>query len=126
MAEIAGSDERAVLTHVRDNYVLDLSHARRGRALNRLLGSLMDPASRERFSRDEAAYCDGYGLPPDQRQAVVERDWAQLLELGASVFYTFKLAMVDHISMQHLSAAFTGMSPAEFAAVMRAGGRHFG
>ena len=110
----------------RDNYVLDLAQARRGYALNRLLGSLTDAASRRRFSRDEAAYCDAFGLSPEQRQAVVERDWPGLLELGASVFYAFKLTMVDRTSMQHLSAAFTGMSAEEFAAVMRAGGRTFG
>ncbi len=114
------------MTQARDNYVLDLTLARRGYALNRLLGSLMDVANRQRFSRDEAAYCAEYGLSPEQRRAVMERDWTQLLELGASVFYAFKLTMVDRTSMQHLSAAFTGMSPEEFAAVMRAGGRNFG
>ncbi len=117
------------MTHVslaRDNYVLDLAQARRGYALNRLLGSLMDPANRQRFGRDEAAYCADYGLSAQQRRAVIERDWAQLLELGASVFCAFKLTMVDRTSMQHLSAAFTGMSPEEFAAVMAAGGRNFG
>jgi len=116
----------ATTTTTRDNYVLDLAQARRGYALNRLLGSLTDTANRRRFSGDEAAYCDAYGLTPEQRRAVMERDWAALLELGASVFYAFKLTMVDRTSMQHLSAAFTGMSAEEFAAVMRAGGRTFG
>jgi len=114
------------MTPVRDNYVLDLTQARRGYALNRLLGSLMDAANRQRFSVDEAAYCADYELSPAQRRAVIEPDWAQLLELGASVFYACKLTMVDRTSMQHLSAAFTGMTPEEFAGVMRAGGRNFG
>jgi protocatechuate 4,5-dioxygenase alpha subunit len=107
----------------RDNYVLDLAQARRGYALNRLLGSLMDPANRKRFGADEGAYCAGYGLSPEQQRAIIERDYAALLEEGASVFYAFKLTMVDRKTMQHLSAGFTGMSPEEFAAVMRAGGR---
>lgn len=110
----------------RDNYVLDLAQARRGYALNRLLGSLMDPAARRRFSADEDAYCAARGLSPAQRRAVVERDYPALLEEGASVFYAFKLTMVDRQQMQHLSATFTGMSPEEFDAVMRAGGRRFG
>ena len=113
-------------TTTRDNYVLDLAQARRGYILNRLLASLTDAANRQQFSRDEAGYCDGYRLTGEQRQAVMDRDWAALLELGASVFYAFKLTMVDRTSMQHLSAAFTGMSAEEFAAVMRAGGRTFG
>jgi protocatechuate 4,5-dioxygenase alpha subunit len=111
------------MTVARDNYVLDLAEARRGYALNRLLGSLMDPANRERFGADEAAYCDGYGVSLEARRAVVERDYTALLEHGASVFYAFKLTMVDRKTMQHLSAGFTGMSPEEFDAVMRAGGR---
>lgn len=114
------------MTPARDNYVLDLARIRRGYALNQLLGSLADAGNRRRFSRDEVAYCDAFGLSPEQRRAVLDRDWAALLELGASVFYAFKLTMVDQMSMQHLSAAFTGMSPEEFAAVMRAGGRTFG
>ena len=105
----------------RDNYVLDLAQARRGYALNRLLGSLMDPENRERFGADEAAYCEGYGLSPEQRRAVIERDYAALLEEGASVFYAFKLTMVDRKTMQHLSAGFTGMSPEEFAATRGSG-----
>ena len=50
----------------RDNYVLDLAQARRGYALNRLLGSLMDPANRKRFGADEAAYCTA-SSPPAMR-----------------------------------------------------------
>lgn len=110
----------------RDNYVLGLGQARNGYALNRLLGSLMSPANRARFSADEAAYCESYGLSPSQREAVVSRDYPALLEQGASVFCAFKLTMVDGRKMQHLSSAFTGMSPEEFDTVMRAGGRRFG
>lgn len=114
------------MTRVRDDYLLDLAQTRRGYPLNRLLRSLMDEGSRQRFSRDEAAYCAAYRLSAEQQRAVMQRDWAQLLELGASVFCAFKLAMVDRTSMQDLGAAFTGMSAAEFTAVMRAGGRRFG
>lgn len=110
----------------RDNYVLDLAQARRGYALNRLLGSLMSAENRARFAADEGAYCDRHGLTPAQRRAVCERDYATLLEEGASVFCAFKLTMADRRKMQHLSAPFTGMSPDEFDAVMRAGGRRFG
>ena len=114
------------MTVARDNYVLDLAEARRGHALNRLLGSLMDASNRERFGADESAYCDGYGLSPAAKRAVAERDYTALLEQGASVFCAFKLTMVDRKTMQHLSAGFTGMSPEEFDAVMRAGGRQPG
>jgi protocatechuate 4,5-dioxygenase alpha chain len=37
-----------------------------------------------------------------------------------------KLAMVDKKSVQDLGAVFTGMTPEEFTATMRSGGRRFG
>ena len=35
-------------------------------------------------------------------KAILERDWTAMLELGGSIFYTFKLAMLDGKSMQYL------------------------
>ena len=109
-----------------DDYVLDLTQNRRGYALNRMCGSLKHAGNRARFAADEAAYCDSYGLSPEQRKAILERDWIGMLDLGASIFYTFKLAMADKKSMQYLGGVFTGMTQEEFAAALRAGGRRFG
>jgi protocatechuate 4,5-dioxygenase alpha subunit len=114
------------MAKARENYVLDLTQCRRGYALNRLCGSLKDTGNRLRFSEDEAAYCDAYGLSPEQKHAVLDRDWTAMLELGGSIFCTFKLAMLDQKSMQYLGGVFTGMSAEEFAAAMRSGGRRFG
>ncbi|WP_223189368.1 hypothetical protein [Nonomuraea terrae] len=114
------------MTKAQDNYLLDLAASRRGYAINRLCGSLKDPENRHRFSEDEAAYCDAYGLSPEQKRAILERDWTAMLDLGASIFYTFKLAVLDGKSMQHLGGVFTGMSAEEFTAAMRSGGRRFG
>ncbi|NKQ51414.1 protocatechuate 3,4-dioxygenase [Amycolatopsis sp. K13G38] len=110
----------------RDDYVLDLTQNRRGYAINRLCGSLKDAGNRRRFSEDESAYCDAYRLSPEQKKAVLERDWTGMQELGASIFYTYKLAMLDGTSMQDLGGVFTGMSTEEFVAAMHAGGRRFG
>lgn len=110
----------------KDDYVLDLTQARRGYALNRLCGSLRHAQNRERFSADEAAYCDEYGLPEEQKTAVLQRDWIAMQELGASIFYTFKLAMLDRRSMQYLGGVFTGMTTEEFTAALLAGGRRIG
>jgi hypothetical protein len=63
------------MTRARDDYPLDLSRNRRGYALNRMCGSLKSPDDRRRFSADEGAYCDAYGLSPEQKKAVLERDW---------------------------------------------------
>ncbi len=114
------------MTIARDDYPLDLAAQRRGYALNRLCGSLRDEENRRRFSADEGAYCDAYGLTPAQRSAVLRRDWTAMLDHGGSIFYTVKLAMLDRRSMQYLGGVFTGMTAEEFTAAMRAGGRDLG
>jgi protocatechuate 4,5-dioxygenase alpha chain len=107
-------------------YVFDAEDSRRGYALNRLCGSLKYADSREKFKADEAAYCDAYRLSPEQRDAVLTRQWTKMLELGGSIFYVFKLAVLDNRSMQYLGGVFTGMSAEDFTEAMKAGGRSFG
>jgi protocatechuate 4,5-dioxygenase, alpha chain len=114
------------MSKAQDNYILDLTQNRRGYALNRMCGSFKDSENRDRFTADEAAYCDAYGLSPQQKQAVLDRDWIGMSDLGASIFYIFKLAMMDKKSMQYLGGVFTGMTADEFAAELSAGGRSFG
>lgn len=120
------SGKGIAMARAKDNYLLDLEGSRRGYAINRLCGSLKGEENRRRFSRDEATYCDAHGLSPEQKKAILERDWIAMLDLGASIFYTFKLAMLDGRSMQYLGGVFTGMSAEEFAAALRSGGRSFG
>jgi len=107
-------------------YVFDTAESRRGQALNRLCGSLKDAAERERFRADEAAYCAAYGLTPEQRDAVLERNWTRMLDLGGSIFYVFKLAVLDQRSMQYLGGVFTDMTTEEFTQALKSGGRSFG
>lgn len=107
-------------------YVFDAAENRRGRALNQLCGSLKYAENRARFKADEPAYCETYGLTTEQRDALLERDWNRMMELGGSIFYVFKLAMVDQKSMQYLGGVFTGMTTEEFAEALKAGGRSFG
>lgn len=104
-------------------YVFDGRAGRRGYRLNKMLMTFRDPAARQRFLADEAAYCTEFGLTDTQRTAVLERDWRALCDEGGSIFYVFKLAMVDGRSMQYLGGVFTGMTEDEFVAMMRAGGK---
>ncbi|TCK22244.1 MFS transporter [Pseudonocardia endophytica] len=107
-------------------YVFDGATSRRGYRMNKMFMSLRDTASRATFGADEAGYCDRFGLTPDQRRAVLERDWTAMLELGGSIFYVYKLAMMDGHSMQYLGGVFTGTDEESFTAAMRAGGRRDG
>ena len=103
--------------------IFDGETSRRGFRMNKLFMSLRSAESRDRFSADEAAYCREFGLTAEQEQAVLARDWNAMIDLGGSIFYVYKLAMMDGRSMQYLGGVFTGMTEEEFVAVMRAGGR---
>ena len=106
-----------------DTYIFDGQMSRRGYRMNKLFMSLRDEPARKRFRADEATYCDEFGLTPEQKKAVIERDWQAMLDLGGSIFYVYKLAMMDGKSMQYLGGVFTGMTEEEFVAALRAGGR---
>jgi protocatechuate 4,5-dioxygenase alpha chain len=106
--------------------IFDGETSRRGFRMNKLFMSLRTEASRERFLADEAAYCQGFGLTAEQQRAVLDRDWQAMIDLGGSIFYVYKLAMMDGRSMQYLGGVFTGMGEDDFLAAMRAGGRRDG
>lgn len=103
--------------------VFDGRASRRGLRMNQLFMSLRTAANRERFAADEKAYCEQYRLTPEQERAVLERDWQAMVDLGGSIFYIYKLAMMDGKSMQYLGGVFSGMSEDEFRAALLAGGR---
>ena len=106
--------------------IFDGETSRRGFRMNKLFMSLRSVESRERFSADEAAYCREFGLTPEQERAVLARDWNAMIDLGGSIFYVYKLAMMDGRSMQYLGGVFTGMTEDEFVAALRAAGRREG
>jgi len=106
--------------------IFDGQSSRRGLRMNKLFMSLRTAENRERFLSDEAAYCGEFGLTPEQQDAVLRRDWQAMIDLGGSIFYVYKLAMIDGRSMQYLGGVFTGMGEEDFLAAMRAGGRRDG
>lgn len=106
-----------------DTYIFDGTASRLGYRMNKMFMTLRDAPAREEFLADEAAYCDRFGLSPAQKRAVLERDWRAMLDLGGSIFYVYKLAMMDGRSMQYLGGVFTGMGEEAFVAALRAGGR---
>jgi protocatechuate 4,5-dioxygenase alpha chain len=104
-------------------FVFDGHHSRMGYALNMFCMSLNLPGNRDEFRADQAAYLDRFVLSADQRQAVLERQWLRLLELGGNIYYTYKLAACDGLSFQQLAALQTGVTEQEYVAMMLAGGR---
>ncbi len=104
-------------------YVFDGTHSRLGYQLNMFCMSLNDAENRYAFRSDPESYLDQWDLTPAQRTAVRDRDWLGLLALGGNIYYTFKLAIFDGLSMQDVGGAMSAMSGEEFAAMMVAGGR---
>jgi len=106
-------------------YVFDGAHSRKGYHLNMFCMSLNQAPNREEFRKDEAAYLERYPLTPEQKQAVLERDWLELLRLGGNIYYTFKIAAFDGLTMQHVGAGMSGigMTVEDFRQMMLDGGR---
>ena len=104
-------------------YVFDGEHSRKGYRLNMFCMSLNEAANRELFAQDESAYLEGRGLTPEQRKAVLDRDYLELLKLGGNIYYTFKIAAFDRRSMQYVGGQMSGMTEEEFKEMMIGGGR---
>ena len=106
-------------------YVFDGEHYRKGYHLNMFCMSLNKAQNREAFRSNEAAYLERYPLTPEQKKAVLDRDWLGMLRLGGNIYYTFKIAAFDGLSMQQVGARMsgTGMSDEEFVEMMLKGGR---
>ena len=104
-------------------YVFDGEHSRKGYRLNMFCMSLNEAANRELFAQDESAYLEGRGLTPEQRKAVLDRDYLELLKLGGNIYYTFKIAMFDRRSMQYVGGQMSGMTEEVFKEMMIGGGR---
>lgn len=106
-------------------YVFDGTHNRAGYHLNMFCKSLDNVDNREAFKRDASGYLDNYPMTDDQRAAIESRDWLGMLRLGGNIYYTFKLAIFDGLTMQHAGALMsgTGMTVEDFRQMMLDGGR---
>ncbi|MES2341292.1 MAG: protocatechuate 4,5-dioxygenase subunit alpha [Pseudomonadota bacterium] len=103
--------------------LFDAEQSRKGYHLNMFCMSLMKTANREAFKADERAYLDRYPMTQAQKQTVLDRDWNGMLALGGNIYFTSKIAATDGLSFQQIAAVMSGVSQADYAAMMLAGGR---
>ena len=70
-------------------------------------------------------YLDKFPMTEAQRNMILERDFLGMLRVGGNIYYTWKLAAFDRVSMQAAGAAMsgTGMTEQEFRDMMMNGGR---
>ncbi|HYX66445.1 MAG TPA: protocatechuate 4,5-dioxygenase subunit alpha [Burkholderiales bacterium] len=104
-------------------FVFDAERSRQGYGINMFCMSLMKDENRKAFRANEADYLKRFPLTPEQAEAILERDYNRMLELGGNIYFTAKLGATDGHSFQHLAALMTGMTQEDYAAMMLGGGR---
>jgi protocatechuate 4,5-dioxygenase alpha chain len=100
--------------------IFDGEQARKGYALNKMCYSFNDAANRKAFVADEDAYCSKYGLNPQQREAIRNRNVLQLIEAGGNAYYLAKFAGIFGLDMQDIGAQQTGLTKDQFKAKLLA------
>ncbi len=97
--------------------------SRHGYHLNQFCMSLMRAENRARFKEDERAYLDEWPMNEIQKQAVLRRDYNAAIAEGGNIYFLAKIFATDGKSFQDAAGSMTGMTPEEYSAMMRAGGR---
>ena len=103
--------------------VYTAARARQGYQLNQFAMSLMKDENRQRFRADEKAYLDEWAITDEQKQAVLDRDYNRLLDLGGNIYFLAKVFSTDGLSFVQAVSTMTGMSVEDYQAMMNAGGR---
>jgi protocatechuate 4,5-dioxygenase alpha chain len=103
--------------------IYTIEMAQRGFALNEFCMSLRTPENRERFFADERTYVDEWDMTEDQKQAVLDRDFQKMLDLGGNVYFLAKIFSSMGLSYVQAVSTMTDMNPEEYTAMMVAGGR---
>lgn len=103
--------------------LFDAERARQGYHLNMFCMSLMSAGNRAEFKADEAAYLRKFPMTPEQREAILKREWNRMLELGGNIYFLSKLFSTDGLSFQQVAAIMTGSTQEEYAQMMLQGGR---
>jgi protocatechuate 4,5-dioxygenase alpha chain len=104
-------------------FVFDAERSRRGYGINMFCMSLMKDENRKAFKANEAEYLKKFPLTPDQCDAILQRQYNRMLELGGNIYFTAKLGATDGHSFQHMAAVMTGATQEDYAKMMLAGGR---
>ena len=99
-----------------DTSIFDLRLSRRGLRLNRMCGTLCDPANREAFKRDEEGFMSKFQLSEDEKNLVRARDFAGLIQAGLNIYWMLKLGSVTGNSLYRMGAQMRGESYEQFLA----------
>lgn len=103
--------------------VFTAERAKKGYELNQFCMSLMKPENRERFKANERAYLDETNMTEEQKQAVLDRDYNKMIDLGGQIYFLAKIFATDGLSYLQAVSTMTGMPVDEYQQMMIHGGR---
>jgi protocatechuate 4,5-dioxygenase alpha subunit len=95
---------------IAQTYLITAAAAQRGFRFSKFCRSFMDPAARERFKADQAAYMREFELDETEQRMVREHDWLGMQRHGVSFFLVLKLAGTLGVGQNHVGAAMRGES----------------
>ena len=104
--------------------VFTAQRAKAGYELNQFCMSLMKEANRERFKADERAYLDETKMSEEQKQAVLDRDYNTMIDLGGQIYFLAKIFATDGLSYLQAVSTMTGMPIDDYQQMMIHGGRN--
>ena len=102
-------EEKPEQDRIPDTPLFDRKRSLRGYRLNKMAMGLSDPANREAFKHDEGAYLDRYGLTAEEKEAVMSRNWREMVRLGGNLFFILKISAVDPVRITEIGAHQAGM-----------------
>lgn len=104
--------------------IFTIEKARQGFWLNQFCMSLRSAQNRERFLADNRGYLDEWEMTEEQKQAVIERDFQKMLDLGGNVYFLSKIFASEGLSYVQAVSTMTDMNVAEYQQMMLNGGRN--
>ena len=115
--------DNSALDDIPGTTVFTIDRSRLGYHLNQFAMSLMKAPNRDRFRADERAYLDEWAMSEEQKQAVIDRNFQRMLDLGGNVYFLAKIFACDGLSYVQAVSTMTEYSVEEYQAMMLAGGR---
>lgn len=97
-------------------HVFNGERSSRGYRINKMAFSFNEAGNREAFAQDMAAYCDRFDLNAEEKSAVLQADFARLLELGGNIYYLAKIAIFHGMTIQDACAQMSNMTTEQFKA----------
>jgi protocatechuate 4,5-dioxygenase alpha chain len=104
--------------------IFTIQRAQEGFFLNQFCMSLRKEENRKKFLANEAEYLKDWNLSKEQIQAVLDRNFQQMLDLGGNVYFLSKIFATDGLSYVQAVSTMTDMNVEEYKAMMLAGGRN--